>query len=83
MKTISVRELQHHLAKYLEQARRGQQVAVARRGTVVARIVPADVPSKGLAWPDSAARMKRLPLSGRVRGKSPSAVIGDLRRDRL
>jgi prevent-host-death family protein len=41
MKTASVREVQHNLARVLEMVSRGQEIAVTKRGRVIARIVPA------------------------------------------
>ena len=83
MKTATVRELQHNLARMLEQVRGGQEIAVTKRGEVVARIVPALSPSKRVAWPDCAARMRRLVPGGRVRGRAPSALVRELRGERV
>ena len=82
MKTASVREVQHNLAAVLEMVSRGQEIAVTKRGRVIARIVPARDTGGRVEWPDSAARMKRL---GRVaaRGTPPSVVIREMRGERI
>ena len=83
MKVATVRQVQHELAKLLEQVKNGHEIAVTRRGVVVARIIPAQARTANLRWPDSASRMKRLPKGGSMTGKRPSAVIDDMRRERL
>lgn len=81
MKVATVREVQHNLAALLDEVGRGQEIAVTKRGRVVARIVPARMRSNAISWPDSAARMKRLgPVA---RGKPASRVIRESREDRL
>ncbi len=41
MQTVSVREVQHHLADYIRKVERGEQIRVTRRSRPVAMIVPA------------------------------------------
>jgi prevent-host-death family protein len=83
MKTASVRQVQHGLGAILEQVRRGQEIAVTKRGEVIARIVPARALKAGLAWPNSLARMKRLFPSGIAPGTPASVLIRDTRQERL
>jgi len=40
MKQVSVREAQHHLARVLAPVADGEEIEIARRNAVVARIVP-------------------------------------------
>jgi prevent-host-death family protein len=82
MKTATVRHVQHNLAAVLDAVRRGQEIAVTRRGTVIARIVPARAAEGSVAWPDSAARMKRLGR-GAASGTPASRVIRELREERF
>jgi prevent-host-death family protein len=82
MKVATVRQVQHGLAKLLEQVKNGHEIAVTKRGLVVAKIVPVQARAKSLRWPDSASRMKRLP-KGAMTGKRPSAIIDEMRRERL
>lgn len=80
MKTASVREVQHNLASVLDMVSRGQEIAVTRRGRVVARIVPARS-TASVQWPDSTARMKRLGPDAK-RGAAPSRLIREMREER-
>jgi prevent-host-death family protein len=82
MKTASIREVQHGFAKILERVGDGEEIVVTRRGKPVARIVPPGS-TESLAWPDSAARLKRLVAEGAGSGTPPSKIIVDLRRERL
>jgi prevent-host-death family protein len=82
MKTASVREVQHNLAAVLDMVSRGQEIAVTKRGRVIARIVPTRDTRTGVAWPDAAARMKRLG-PGANRGTPASAIITETRGERL
>ncbi len=83
MKRASVREVQHGLARILDQVSEGQEIVVTRRGKVVARIVPSLPSRKPLAWPDSAARLKRLAADGATGGTPPSKIIEEGRQERL
>lgn len=82
MKTASVREVQHNLAAVLDMVCRGQEIAVTKRGRVIARIVPARDTRKAVAWPNAAARMKRLG-PGAMRGTPASVIIAESRGERL
>ena len=82
MKKASVREVQHNLAAVLELVARGQQVAVTKRGHVIAQIVPAGPVRAAVVWPDSAARMKLLRRAGGA-GTPPSRLIREMRGERL
>jgi prevent-host-death family protein len=83
MKIATVREVQHNLARILDRVRGGEEIAVTKRGKVIARIVPGAPSKAAAAWPDSLARMRRLGLRGRMRGPSPSALLRALRQERL
>jgi prevent-host-death family protein len=82
MKTATVRHVQHNLAAVLETVRKGQEIAITKRGTVIARIVPARKAKGTIAWPDSAARMKRLGPRA-VAGTPASRIIREMREERL
>jgi antitoxin (DNA-binding transcriptional repressor) of toxin-antitoxin stability system len=83
MKTATVREVQHGLASVLAEVQKGREFEVTKRGKVIARIVPALRAKGRVRWPDSAARMKRLMSGAAVKGAAPSAVIRELRGERL
>jgi prevent-host-death family protein len=82
MKTASVREVQHNLAAVLAMVSGGQEIAVTKRGRVIARIVPARRKTGSVRWPDSAARMKRLGKDA-TRGRPTSQLIRELRGERV
>lgn len=83
MKSASIRQVMHGLSSILADVRRGQEIAITKRGEVIARIVPARTPTAGLSWPDSSARMKRLFPRGVAPGTPASALIHDTRQERL
>jgi len=83
MKTATVRQVQHALASVLAEVQKGQEIAVTRRGKVVARIVPARATQGHLRWPDSEARMDRLLSGATVKGTAPSDLVRELRGERL
>jgi len=82
MKVATVRQLQHNLATLLEEVSKGQEIAVTKRGQVVARLVPARSSKAPLVWPDSAARMKRL-AAGASLGTPASRIIREMREERF
>jgi prevent-host-death family protein len=83
MKTATVREVQHGLAGVLSEVQKGREIAVTKHGKVIARIVPAGQAKGRLRWPDSAARMKQLVSGAKITGPTASAIIGELRGERL
>ena len=82
MKTATVRHVQHNFAAVLESVRKGQEIAVTKRGTVVAHIVPAGRGKAAITWPDSAARMRRLGARASA-GTPPSRIIREMREEQL
>jgi prevent-host-death family protein len=82
MKTASVREVQHNLASVLEMVSRGQEIAVTKRGRVIARIVPARDHRLRVEWPDAVARMRRLGRDA-AGGTPPSTIIAETRGERV
>ena len=83
MKTATVREVQHGLARVLSEVQKGQEIGITRYGKVVARIVPAARPEGRLRWPDSATRMERLMAGAKPEGTPPGEIIRELRGERL
>ncbi len=83
MKTATVREVQHGLASVLAEVQKGQEIAITKRGKVIARIVPANRAKGRPRWPDSAARMKQLMSGATVKGAPPSEIIRELRGERV
>ena len=69
MKAASVRTLRNDYAKLLRRVEAGEEIAIARRGRVVARLVPAQPRQGKVDWANSASfrvlkGQKMLPLSG-------------------
>jgi antitoxin (DNA-binding transcriptional repressor) of toxin-antitoxin stability system len=83
MKTATIRQVQHGLARVIAEVQRGQEFAVTKHGKVVARIVPATRATKSLHWPDSRARMDALMAGNEVTGKPASEIVRDQRGERL
>ena len=82
MKTATVRHVQHNFAAVLDAIRTGQEIAITKRGTVVARIVPARKAKGPITWPDSAARMKRLGPRAAT-GTPASRIVREMRGERF
>ena len=78
-----MREVQHGLASVLSRVQKGQEIAVTKRGKVIARIVPATRAKGRLHWPNSAIRMKLLMSGGTLTGATPSEIIRELRGERV
>jgi prevent-host-death family protein len=77
MEQVGVRELRDHLSRYLKKVKAGKELAVADRGRVIARVVPAETP----AVPTGVAALVREGLAtwggGKPRGaKRPMALPG-------
>lgn len=83
MRMATVREVQHGLASVLSEVQKGREIAVTKRGKVVALIVPATRAKGRLRWPDSAGRMKQLMSAASVAGTPPSEIIRELRGERV
>lgn len=85
MKSITVREAQHNLARVLRRVEEGEEIEVVRRKQPVARIVPARSPgdaSGTVDWTDLQTRLNRI-WKGRVaRGRSTDSILDNLRGDR-
>lgn len=82
MKQFNVRHVQHHLAEVLEAVERGEKVSITRRGKVVAQLGPPEPVSSTLQWPDSAARLNRIPERIGT-GLPASRIIEEDRQERL
>ena len=70
MKTATVRTLRNDYAKLLRRVETGEEIAISRRGRIVARLVPAHSDKTGVDWAASAARRLTAgtrPLSAKAR----------------
>jgi prevent-host-death family protein len=74
MKTATVRELRNNYTKVLGWVSSGEDVAITRRGQVVAKVIPPSIPStRKLDWNQSAAL--RRPASARPLTAEESAKL--------
>lgn len=60
MKTVSLRDMQHHLSEVMRHVDQGNEVLVTRRNRPVARLSPVRPAAIIAAWPDFAGRAKRI-----------------------
>ncbi len=73
MRTVDVRNLQHHLGSFLDAVEHGETLEIRRRKKVIARIEPAmEAPSTG--WPDLLERVRTLYPDG-ARAPAASDVL--------
>jgi len=69
MKTANVRTLRNDYAKLLRRVEAGEEIAISRRGRIVARLVPAVPGKQRVDWSASAAlgvTRDEVPLSAAV-----------------
>jgi prevent-host-death family protein len=69
MKSVSLRQMQHHLSEVIRQVDQGNEVLVTRRRRAIARLVPLQSAPARSQWPDFAARTARIkgaPLSATI-----------------
>lgn len=59
MKTATVREAQHHLAKLLAEVEKGEEIVLTRRGRQVGKLVPVHA-EKAVVFPNFSEVRKRL-----------------------
>lgn len=75
MKTVTVRQVQHHLSEVLREVSQGHEVQVVKRKRVVAKIIPASQPPRPRRWPDFESRRRRLFGGKKLPGGSLSEII--------
>ncbi len=73
MKTATVRTLRNDYAKLLRRVETGEEIAISRRGRVVAHLVPAMPVRARIDWAASAA--SRLPRPGKPLTAAASAQV--------
>ena len=64
MKSISLRDMQHHLSEAIRRVDHGEEVVVTRRGRAIARLVPIRPDAGQPPWPDFVGRAVRLKRPG-------------------
>ena len=82
MKTATVRDVQHHLSKVLAWVEKGEEVQITRRNKTIAKIVPANAPSRQVALPAFGARARKI-WGETPTGVSLSQIVVDDRQERI
>ncbi|HEY8933270.1 MAG TPA: type II toxin-antitoxin system prevent-host-death family antitoxin [Rariglobus sp.] len=73
MKTASVRTLRNDYAKLLRRVETGEEIAISRRGKIVARLMPPATGTAKVDWSASAARS--LPRSSKPMSDADRAKL--------
>jgi antitoxin (DNA-binding transcriptional repressor) of toxin-antitoxin stability system len=79
MKTATIREVQHNLSEVLSCVARGEEVAVLRRGKMVAKLVPPD--PRAPESPDFLARAQAV-WGDKPAGRPLSQIVSESRGER-
>ena len=77
MTQVNVRQLQHHLGRYLDAVEAGEVLEVRRRRRVIARVVPCSPEKPSGAWPDLVERLNRLYPEGAIAESASEQLYGD------
>lgn len=77
MKTVNIRDLQHHLGAFLDEVERGEVIEVRRNRKVIARITPHAEQGKREPWPDLRERLATLFPEGPVKYSASDQVYED------
>lgn len=80
MKTFSIMETQHNLARVLREMEAGHAVGITRRNKLVARLVPPAGPAD-VEWPDFVGRAREV-WGGDWQGSSSDELLDDSRGER-
>lgn len=81
MKTASIREVQHNLAKILLWIGAGEKVIVTKRNKPIAEIKPLSKKQK-IVRPDFQKRLREI-FDHPIRGISNAELIAEMREDRF
>ncbi len=79
MRTATIREVQHHLSEVLSCVARGEEVAVLRRGKMVAKLVPPE--PRAPQSPDFLARARAV-WGDEPEGRALSRIASESRGER-
>lgn len=75
MKKVQVNEVREHLAKYLSEAEKGEEIIITKHNRPIARLMP--VQSGKTGFPDLSKHRKKM----NVRGKPVSKEVIDSRKE--
>ncbi len=82
METVTIREIQHHLATYLRRVEQGEAIGIRRRNRIIARLVAAipDEPAKTeVNWGEVREWRERVWGKKPVPGKPASEILYESR----
>ena len=77
MKSVDVRNLQHHLGSFLDDVEQGETLEVRRRRKVIALIVPYSAEEPDESWPDLGERLERAYPEGPVTQSAADKLYED------
>ena len=77
MTRVDVRQLQHHLGRYLDAVEAGEVLEVRRRRRVIARVVPYSPDEPAESWPDLMQRLAKLYPEGPVAESAAERLYRD------
>ncbi|MFA6292652.1 MAG: type II toxin-antitoxin system prevent-host-death family antitoxin [Victivallales bacterium] len=83
METASVREIQHHLAAYLDKVSKGQEINILRRNRPVARLMAIKEENREhkANWNGHRDELKKIFGKRKPSGKLMSDIVSDARGD--
>ncbi len=83
METASVREIQHHLAVYLDKVSNGQEINILRRNRPIARLIAIREENKVYKadWNSHRDELKKIFGRRKPSGKLMSDIVSDSRGD--
>jgi prevent-host-death family protein len=78
MRTATIRELRNHYTRLLRWLEAGEEIAISRRGRVIARLVPAASNGAGKAdWTTSAAVRRNRKSHIRLTARQSAKLLND------
>jgi prevent-host-death family protein len=78
MTTTTVRELRNHYGSVLDRVEAGEEIAISRRGKIVARLVPERRPKpKKVDWSKSAALNMDRSKFTKLTAKQSASLLAD------
>ena len=83
METASAREIQHHLAVYLNKVTKGQEINILRRNKPIARLIAIREENKEYKadWNSHRDELKKIFGKRKPTGKLMSEIVSDARGD--
>ena len=75
MNSVSLAEAKAHLSALVDRAEAGDEIAITRRGKLVARLVPAKPPRKPIDW----AALEKLRASMPLQTESAADLVRRMR----